>query len=275
MSMADTSFDDAYDGTGKSAAEIEQDIGRTRAELGATLDALERRLAPRHILEKGFDMVKETMSGNGGQIGETLRNHPLPLALIGVGLGWMAVSTALGGGTGAFAARIGGRVADTARTASEKAGRLAAQGRERLIPTSETPYASSEELAGYAYARTKPRFRVAADAAMQSADRAMQRAGDRVSRAMDDYPLVLGLVGLLAGAAIALMVPDTSLERRWIGPTREQLRNRAAALGRDAVDRAQRVAETAVDAVAEGVKSGVREAGEAAASEAGKDIRSG
>ena len=52
----------------------------TRAELGETLEALERRLAPRHLLEKGVDMLVDSVDGNFGRIGEAVRANPVPLA---------------------------------------------------------------------------------------------------------------------------------------------------------------------------------------------------
>ena len=63
-------------------------MARTRAELGETLDALERKLAPRQLLEKGVDMLRDTMDGNLGRVGEALRANPIPLALVAGGLGW-------------------------------------------------------------------------------------------------------------------------------------------------------------------------------------------
>src|SRR6266446_9378308 len=84
--------DGGYDASGKSPDEIEHDIAQTRAQLGEILDELEHKLAPRHLLERGVDMLKDTMSGDGGGLGETLRNHPVPLALVGIGVGWMVMS---------------------------------------------------------------------------------------------------------------------------------------------------------------------------------------
>src|SRR5689334_19904666 len=74
--------------------EIEADIARTRAELGETLDELERKLMPRRFLEKGVDMLRDSMDGNLGRVGETLRENPLPLVLIAGGVGWLILSRA-------------------------------------------------------------------------------------------------------------------------------------------------------------------------------------
>jgi len=204
MTIADR--DTAYDSRGKSPAEIEHDIAATRAELGAVLDTLERRLAPRQLLEHGMDRLRDTMKGKGGGIvGETLRGHPVPLALIGAGIGWLVVG--------------------------DKAGK---------------------ETAGYAYARTKPRVSAAADTATETAGRSA-RGG--IARAIEDHPLALGILGLMAGAALALMLPAGKIEERWIGPVRARVRQRADELRREAADRAEDAAERAADAVSDALKS--------------------
>jgi hypothetical protein len=191
---------------GKSAAEIEDEINRTRAELGAVLDALEHGLAPRQLLEKGVDMVKETLGGDGGIIGETLRNHPVPLALIGAGVGWLLVEATAGDRAAQVARQAGSRISDAAHA-------LTAQTQETAGATVASLDQTSEELARYAYARTKPQV----SAAVRSVDTAMSRARDTYRRVVADNPLALGLVGLLAGASMALLLPRSAAEERWLG----------------------------------------------------------
>jgi hypothetical protein len=255
MTMAETGK--TYDASGKSAAEIEDDITETRAEMGAVLDALEQRLAPRHLLEQGMDKLRDTMNGKGGGIiGETLRGHPVPLALIGAGIGWLLVAGTAGDRPAQLARRAGDRLADAARQVSDKTRDLAAGmtgGAEPAAP--EAAFPVGEELAGYAYARTKPRVTAAAEAAAETAGRARQG----IARAIEDHPLALGILGLMAGAALATMLPRSRIEERWIGPARESLRERAGELRDEAVDRAQEVAERAVDSVADALKSGKSE----------------
>jgi hypothetical protein len=155
--LGDPSF---YDAAGKSPQQIEADIDHTRTELGEILDALERRLAPRHMLERGVDMLKETMSGNTGKIGETLRDNPVPLALIGLGVGWMLLSStgatrrlseasgqlgeqlgAQASGVGERVSGLGDRLTGTVRSLGQRAGAWAGSVKERFAGSG----ASSEE----------------------------------------------------------------------------------------------------------------------------------
>ncbi|HZS82505.1 MAG TPA: DUF3618 domain-containing protein [Stellaceae bacterium] len=287
-----------YDGN-KPAEEIEQDIAHTRADLSATLDALERRLAPRQLLEKGVDMLRDSMNGDLGRLGERIRANPLPLALIGAGIGWLVLSEtggsrALGDATRSARQRLGrsvsdaaGRAGEMARSVADKAGGVASGAAERvksMIGTSEESYATPE--GDYAYARpkteegfqdrmagygaeTRGRLGEAASTARETmggaaravgavgerashyagyAGEQVYRARDRISELMDEHPLALGALGLLAGAVLGMALPATRVEDEYFGETRERVIGGARELGREALDRAEKVADAAVEA---------------------------
>jgi hypothetical protein len=114
----------------------------------------------------------------------------------------------------------------------------------------------------YAYAREK------SGAAVDKARLALDRAGGALNRTRGSAiglvvqgPLALGAVALLAGAAAALMLPRSAAEERLIGPAGDWLREQAASLGREAIERAQHVAERTVDDAAEMVRNAINDAG--------------
>lgn len=109
----------------KRPDEIEAEIARTRSDLSQTLEAIEGRLAPRQLLEKGFDMMRDGMSGDMGKVGRVLRENPLPLALIGAGIGWLMLAQT---GTGRH---LGDRAADAAGSVGERVRGLIGRGGER------------------------------------------------------------------------------------------------------------------------------------------------
>jgi hypothetical protein len=281
--------DSAYDAGGKSPDEIEQDIGQTRGQLGEILDELERKLAPRQLLERGVDMLKDSMTGEGGGLSDTLRAHPVPLALLGIGVGWMVVS--MSGRSG----RIGERVSGVLHDAGQRAGELAGHMREKVAGLSlgagaaepiPGPY-PTEAAAGYAYARQKSgeamgeaqgavadtmrRAQDAGSAAWAQASDYADKAGetlrdtrDRLTQLMEDHPIAVGALGFVAGAVIAAFLPPSAAEERLVGPAADQLRDGAASIGREAVDRAHQVAERTVDAAIDAVRQAVNEVGDAA-----------
>jgi Protein of unknown function (DUF3618) len=213
--MRPVSHDSAYDAASKTLSQIEVDIAATRAELGETIGTLERKLAPRQLLESGVDTLRDAISQN-------LRSQPLPLALVGLGIGWLLMSQ----GT---------------RLRPSRAAHDADQ---------STDYASAREKSG---------------AVMERAQVALDGAGSALNRprghAMDAGPLALGVLGLLAGAAAALMLPRSKTEERLIGPAGERLREETASLGREVGERAQHIAERTVDAAADTVRQAINGAG--------------
>lgn len=76
---------------------IEGEISETRRDIGRTLDALESRLSPGQMVDQVFGYLKENGGGFADNLGRSVRDNPLPVTLIGVGLAWMAAASAMGG----------------------------------------------------------------------------------------------------------------------------------------------------------------------------------
>ena len=72
---------------------IERELAATRARLDGTIDALQQKLSPGELMSQAVTYFKE---GSGmdlsHNIGRSLRDNPVPVVLIGVGLGWLAMS---------------------------------------------------------------------------------------------------------------------------------------------------------------------------------------
>ncbi len=292
-----------YDATGKTPDEIERDISETRAELGVILDQLERKLAPRHLLERGVDMLKGSMSGDGGnKVSETLRGHPVPIVLIGIGVGWLAMSSsgAGRGRLGEYGGALRDRVSGAAQNVRERGRELAGQVRDKLPGIGgRSPDTYPTESSSYAYARQKSgdvmdksqrvitsardtmqdKMRRAQDSGAAAWERAGDYAGqasdrlsgarDRLSDLVEEHPIAVGALGFLAGALIAMAVPRSATEERLVEPAGEQIRGQVAGIGREAVDRAQHVAERTVDAAVGAAKEAVNEVGAQATGKTG------
>jgi hypothetical protein len=77
----------------KSAAEIEREVEGTRARLTGTIEELKERVAPGNLVDQAMEYVRSS----GGQefvrnLGTTVRDNPVPLLLIGAGIGWLMMS---------------------------------------------------------------------------------------------------------------------------------------------------------------------------------------
>ncbi len=72
---------------------IERELAASRARLDTTIAALQQKLSPGELISQATTYFKE---GSGMDlshtIGRSLRDNPVPVALIGLGLGWLAMS---------------------------------------------------------------------------------------------------------------------------------------------------------------------------------------
>ncbi len=98
-----------------NTTEIRNNIEHTRAEMSETIDALQERLNPQTLKEQAREQVREqyeevkstvrdatigkaeammqnasdTVSETSSSIMDTIRENPIPAALVGIGLGWL------------------------------------------------------------------------------------------------------------------------------------------------------------------------------------------
>ena len=76
----------------KSSADLEHEVRESRADVERTLDAIQDRLSPGQLV----DQVAHYLRDNGGDFarnfGDTVRQNPVPVVLVGVGLAWMMFS---------------------------------------------------------------------------------------------------------------------------------------------------------------------------------------
>ena len=77
------------------AARIERELDDTRSRLDATLSSLQDKLAPASLADQAVTYFKEVGGVElGRSFSRSMRDNPIPVALIGVGLGWLVFSGA-------------------------------------------------------------------------------------------------------------------------------------------------------------------------------------
>lgn len=77
----------------KRPAEVEQDIEQTRVSMDKTLDALQAKLSPGQLVDQVLAYTKQSGSGHYfSNLARTVQQNPLPVALVGLGLGWLMLS---------------------------------------------------------------------------------------------------------------------------------------------------------------------------------------
>lgn len=70
---------------------IRAGIDHTRSEIDDTVAALQDKLSPERLMHRAMDMLSGSSGASSRQAVELVRRNPVPAALIGLGLGWLAL----------------------------------------------------------------------------------------------------------------------------------------------------------------------------------------
>ncbi|MCC6347819.1 MAG: DUF3618 domain-containing protein [Nitrospirales bacterium] len=254
----------AAGGSGKRTEDIRAGIEQTRADMAETVEAIQEKLSPEHIKEQVRSKFRQTTIGRardmaykaghgtreiGSTIVDTIRQNPVPAALVGIGLSWLLIRRPGGDGGNGHDRAVGGYPSD-----GETAG----------YETTEEEYRSRkgvEESSAGVRERTR-RMKEQARRQMQrvgsrAQERAQQTKG-QFNSLLESNPLALGLAALAIGAAIGLSIPETRKERELMGGASSDLRGKTRETARDTMQKMQRVAEEAArTAKEEAQKQGV------------------
>jgi hypothetical protein len=245
-----------------------EDARRTRAQLGETIDALRQTLDPQTLKRQ----VNHMMRSNDGSTGlaETLKSNPIPLAMIGIGIGWLLVRGTGGGGYGGQVrdwadrntrgarSRVQhamDRVSETAHDVSDRAAGTLQSMRDRVTGEHGTPgrtTAAGGSAPGHgtpghgAPGHGAPGHGATGPSTLGRIRRSAGRSAGGLWHLVDDYPLAAGLMGLALGAAVGAAIPTTETENEWVGEWGDEIRARGSDLGSDLVERGSAVAQAAI-----------------------------
>lgn len=206
---------------------IERRIDATRSDMRATLEALERRLSFDRLMELTLGRVRERGGEFAGNLTDAATQNPVPMLLTSIGLGWMML-TNRGGGS---------RASYSTSDLSDKASGAAESMHGAMDATRETLQHSAESLRGTA-SRAAAATREQVDHARERVDYARQR----MDRLLEEQPLVLGAIGLAAGAILGAWLPTTEQEGRLLGDVRDKAVRNVAQQSRSRYEAARETA---------------------------------
>jgi cell division septum initiation protein DivIVA len=73
--------------------EIEQDIEQTRAQLNSNIDAIQSKLTPGQMMDQAIGYARNSLPADfGSNLNTAIRENPIPVTLIGLGVGWLMMS---------------------------------------------------------------------------------------------------------------------------------------------------------------------------------------
>ncbi|HXC91908.1 MAG TPA: DUF3618 domain-containing protein [Stellaceae bacterium] len=229
---------------GRPMDEIEIEIARTRARLATTADMLAAELAPPRLVEKGVDMLNGFLGRSGAiGFGGGVRADPVALALIGLGAAWL-VAENIG--------LLDGLIPEPRDETATSGEPIVALPADRP----EAPHDTGDGWLHQAASATQGVLRSVYDrggaaigqaggfiAHPANAGERVREAGGRVVESVERSPLLLGLVGIAAGAAIAMLLPTSRRERELATQARDDLWDKAEELGHRAANSVREMAE--------------------------------
>lgn len=197
---------------GRGPDEILAEIERTRSDMDATLNAIEHRLTPGQLVDQGIDYLRHSGANEFVQnLGGSVKNNPLPVALVGIGLAWLMAA---------------GRRPEDYSTAFQ-------------VRASATVESAKQSLA-----QTAQNVRDRASSVGESARQQMERAKGGMDYMLREQPLAVGAIGLAVGAIVAAVAPRTRKEDELMGEARDRLVERATEIGKDKLEELKTSAKT-------------------------------
>jgi uncharacterized protein YjbJ (UPF0337 family) len=264
---------------GANSTQIRSEIERTRADLDETFAALDAKFTPREIAMELLSLAKSGSTSTASKVFNVVKQHPMPSAVIGLGLGWLLVENSRTASRGDYGYATGyrgyaGRTGYTGSTgyaagttgyyneADESGGRLSAvkekvkdvagSAKDALTGAREKVGDKVGDAAGW----TKDHARDLEHRALDRASDLRSRAGERATRArlgfwetMESNPLMVGAATLALGVIAGLSIPSTRKENELMGETRDHLLQEVKETGREVFDKGKNVAEAMVDKV--------------------------
>jgi hypothetical protein len=240
----------------KSSAEVEREVEATRGQIDRTVEALKDKMQPKEL----FDEATRIMGGTSNKVLTTVveqaKENPIPIALIGAGIAWLALSQGRRNkgydtysGQGYYETYEGydedgglkSKIKSKAREAVQAAKSGIHTAKDKVSGAVDTARTSTADGVGSA----KTRASGLVGSVQTRASDIGQRAQARYQETLDTEPLIIGAIGLAVGVAIGASIPATRTENRYIGPHRDKLVGRGRDLAKTSLQEARTVAERA------------------------------
>lgn len=254
--------------------EIREEIAQTRVDMSETIEAIQERLTPSHLVAQAGETVRNATTEKVKQMANTaeyaadqvmdssfartVKENPIPAAMIGIGTAWL-IAKGRSASSGHRRSQDSGRYRTSDAYGSGQRDWRVGQPSEGAVGT--TGYIDYGSGVPGESSRV-PEF----GGQMHSYDRGY-RAPVNLERVVRDNPLVVGAAAALVGVAIGMSLPASETENRLMGEARDNVVDRAKGLASDAAEKVQDVAGQAASAATQ-----VRDAAKRATGD-GRDLQ--
>lgn len=284
---------------------IRSQIARTRAQMSETVDQIQARLAPEQLKQQAQEAIREATLGKVEEITmnveqkakswrsglvSTIRENPVPAALVGIGLGWLLMSNKdddyatqyqetnqqtngrqyNGGNNYRPYYSYSPREEESQRmeTARMRAGEVVDTAQERVGEVTSQVQERASTLAH----DVRDQVRQTADNLSEQADHLTQQAHSRAeemrfqtrmgvhrakrtfSDTLEENPMAVAVAALAAGALVGMVLPSTPIEDQLLGETRDRVLDEAKIVAQDTAEKVKHVAQQAERAAVDQAK---------------------
>lgn len=237
---------------------LKDEIERTRANMGETIDAIQERLSISRISEQVTEQVgtavenaKEAvydatvgkvvtiMKNVGNELSKnsivrTAKRNPVPFIFLGLGAGMLAYQ-AYSGNLSLNRGRGKGSGNGAEGDAGETENGLISRASSGLTTVAGSAYEKVTEAVGGVYEGAGR----AATAVYERADGLRSVAVDRYDTYIEENPLAVGAVALALGAAIGFAIPTTEYEGELMGSAKQELLEKAQSTATGFIEQAK------------------------------------
>jgi ElaB/YqjD/DUF883 family membrane-anchored ribosome-binding protein len=234
--------------------DLKAEIEHTRSRIGGELGAITHKFSSEHIKSEAKSRVRRAgrrAKHAGASLPQTARNNPVPLMVIGLGVGWLAVE----------AWRRAGAVPEEYELEldvepSEYEGSYVAVTEAPPTEAGERPgikerASEAMQRAGEVKTEALERSRHGVQRIGQTARSGAHQVRSRFGDMLEDNPLAVGAVAVGVGAAVGLLLPSSSAEDRWFGEQRDRMLERARDKASEVGDAARGALEAGRDTAEE------------------------
>ena len=221
--------------------------------------------------------LREGARGAGSSLMTTIKENPIPAALVGFGLAWLFFSKSSGSQPSSSWREDQSYSYDQDR----RYGYDYEQDRRQSGIRERAGYMASDvsQAASNVASGVSQKAESVADSVSEAAGEVKNKAGEFVNQAQErvgmvgqqikgqssqvvnksqtilqENPLMAGAVALALGAAVGLMLPVTQQENQLMGEARDKFMDRAGGVVHETVDKAQHMVSEATQAAKESVK---------------------
>jgi ElaB/YqjD/DUF883 family membrane-anchored ribosome-binding protein len=277
----------AMEVTEQATARVKETVTEIREQIKSDLhDATIGRV------EKMANNLREGTRDVSASLVSTIKENPIPAALVGFGLAWLFFGKMNSNGNSSGGAGSWREDQSSSYDRDQRYGyaderdRYANRYQDRFESRYEEDRGGMRERVSNVAGGVSEAASNVASGVSEAADNVKHKAGEFVNQTqervgmvgqqikggtnqavqksqtlMQQNPLMAGAVALALGAAVGLMLPVTERENQWMGEARDKFMDRAGGVVHETMDKAQRVVSEATEAAKETVRKEMQSEG--------------